>query len=195
MFLTVLVLVCRRVWVLLHFTGKDWFWFCWINSGWQLCAPGWAVAEVWWFCVAVDAPLVSSDIGYHYVLQTGLPAMVVRSQLLSSGVTGVPCMSHLALASDPASLVLIDIYLVWHKSHVFKTYVLISFEMYKYFWNHFPRQNEKRAISLGVSSPLLSSCLQIMWLACIPSLKTSFPIHLVILRFFYVIANVYTLVY
>lgn len=83
--------------------------------------------------MAVDAPLGSFEIGYHYILQTGLPAMVVRSQPLSSAVAGAPCMSHLALAWDPAFLVLIDVYLVWHKSHVFKVYVLISFEMYKYF--------------------------------------------------------------
>lgn len=52
--------------------------------------------------MAVGAPLVSSEMGYHYVLQTGLSAMVVRSQLLSSGVAGVLCLSHLVLAWDPA---------------------------------------------------------------------------------------------
>lgn len=46
----------------------------------------------------MGAPL-TSEIGYHYVLQTGLPAMAVGSQLPSSGVAGV---SHLALAWDAA---------------------------------------------------------------------------------------------
>lgn len=78
----------------------------------------------------MGAPLTTSEVGYHNVVQTGLLAMVVRSQLLDFGVAGV---SHLALAWDPAFLALIDIYLVWNKSHVFQVCILISFEMCQYF--------------------------------------------------------------